>query len=138
MSSRAASDPAAILRTTAASSVGSPRPFTTVYVSTASSVSPFARSSAQWPLERPRWEVGLEARYPKSADRGVMGGAGGQLEPIALLERDRRAGRREPEPDRAPLDDDHLVIAVRVRRVSVARSVGPGPRLEAFVAQPMR
>src|SRR6188472_2840613 len=112
MSSRAASDPAAILRTTAASSDGSPRPFTTVYVSKASSVSPFARSSALWPLERPRREVGLEARYPNTADDGVVRGPGRELEAVAGLEIDGFCGRREPEPDRAPLDDDHLVVAV--------------------------
>src|SRR6188474_3083648 len=105
MSSRAASDPAAILRTTAASSVGSPRPFTTVYVSKASSVSPFARSSALWPLERPRWEAGLEARYPKIADDGVVGDPGRELEAVARIKIDRFDRRREPEPDRTPLDD---------------------------------
>src|SRR4029079_19232235 len=112
MSSRAASDPATILRTTAASSVGSPRPFITVYVSTASSVSPFARSSALWPLERPRWEVGLEAGYDMNANDGVMRSGRRQLQAVPSLESDRRAGRRQPEPDRAALDDDHLVVAM--------------------------
>src|SRR6478735_877230 len=132
MSSRAASDPATILRTTAASSVGSPRPFITVYVSTASSVSPFARSSALWPLERPGREVGLEAGYAKTADSGVMGGAGGQLQPVAGVQIERLSGRRESEPDRAALDDDDLVVAVLMGRVPVARTVRPRPRVEAL------
>src|SRR6476660_6991999 len=136
MSSRADSDPATILRTTAASSVGSPRPFITVYVSTASSVSPFARTSALWPLERPGREVGLEAGYAKTADRGVMGGAGGQLQAVARREIDRRPARRESEPDRTALDDDDLVVAVLVGRVPIARTVRPRPRVEALVAQP--
>src|SRR4051794_29266163 len=137
MSSRAASDPATILRTTAASSVGSPRPFITVYVSSASSVSPFARSPALWPLERPRREVGFEARYPMTADRGVMGGPGRELEAVALAEIDRFGGRRKPETDRAPLHHDHLVVAVSVPRGPIAGSLRPGPLIEAIVAQPL-
>src|SRR6188472_3554181 len=136
MSSRAASDPATILRTTAASSVGSPRPFITVYVSRASSVSPFARSSALWPLERPGREVGFEAGYAKTANDGIMDGPGRQLQAVPRLKLDRLAGRREPERDRAALDDDDLVIAVLVGCVAVARAVRPRPRIEALVAQP--
>src|SRR6187397_73478 len=131
MSSRAASDPATILRTTAASSVGSPRPFITVYVSTASSVSPFARSSALWPLERPRWEVGLEAGYAMTANDGVMGGASRQLQAVARLKLERLAGRREAEPDRAALDHDDLVVAVLVGCVAIARTVRPRPWVQA-------
>src|SRR6188508_1350888 len=136
MSSRAASDPATILRTSAASSVGSPRPFITVYVSTASSVSPFAHSSALWPLERPRWEVGLEAGYAMTANDGVMRGPSRQLQAVPYGEIDRLAPRGKPEPDRAALDDDDLVVAVLVSRVAVARTVRPRPRVEALVAQP--
>src|SRR4029079_4853007 len=135
MSSRAASDPATILRTTAASSVGSPRPFITVYVSSASSVSPFARSSALRPLERPRWEVGLEAGYAMTANDGVMRGASRQLQAVPDRQIHRLARRREPEPDPAALDDDDLVVAVLVRGVAVARTVRPRPRVEALVPQ---
>ena len=103
----------------------------------ASSVSPFARSSALWPLERPRREVGLEARYPKTANDGVMGGPGRELQPITVLEIDGFCGRREPEPDRAPLDDQHLVVVVAMRGVPVARPVRPGPGREACRAQPI-
>jgi len=69
----------------------------------ASSVSPFARSSALWPLERPGREVGLEAGYANTADSGVMGGAGGQLQPVARVQIERLSGRRESEPDRAAI-----------------------------------
>src|SRR5215203_1258188 len=99
MSSRACSDPATILRTMAASSVASPRPFITVYVSTATSVSPFARAAALWPLERPRREVGFEAGYAKTADGGVVQRSGGQLEAITFAEIDGIAHRGEPETD---------------------------------------
>src|SRR4249920_422670 len=129
MSSRSASDPATILRTTAASSVGSPRPSITVYVSAASSVSPFARSSALWPLERPRWEVGLEAGYAMTANDGVMRGPGRQLQAVPYREIERVAGRREAESDRAALDDDDLVVAVLMGCVPVARTVRPRPRV---------
>src|SRR6476660_4848897 len=136
MSSRAASDPATILRTTAASSVGSPRPFIMVYVSTGSSVSPFARSSALRPLERPRWEVGLEAGYAMTANRGVVRGASRQLQAVSDREIDRVAGRRQPEPDRAALDDDDFVVSVLVGRVPIARTVRPRPWVETLIAQP--
>src|SRR5918994_4639869 len=125
MISRASSEPATILRTMAASSVGSPRPFITVYVSTASSVSPFTRSAALWPLERPRREMGLEAGYAKTADDRVVRRSGRQLESVPGLEIDRVAGCREPETDRPALDGDHLVVGVVVRRVALARCIAP-------------
>ena len=47
-----------------------------------------------------------------------------------------RASVGQPEPDRAALDDDDLVVAVVVGGVAVARSVRPGGRVEALAAQP--
>ncbi len=76
--------------------------------------------------------MGLEARDAVPPHAGVMADPGGQLEAIAAGELLRFAHRRQPERDRARFDDDHLVVAMLVGVVSIARTVGPAGRVGAL------
>jgi len=79
--------------------------------------------------------VRLEAGDAVRSHQGIVPGAGGKLQAIAGGELDRGVGR-EPEPDRATHDHDHLVVPVFVCRVALARSVRPPGRLEPLVPKP--
>lgn len=80
----------------------------------------------------------LEARHATGTDDRVVTGPGRELEPIAGDEIDRLTTVRQPEPDRAPIDDDDLVVRVVVRAVAVARSVRPGARIKTLAAESLR
>ena len=80
--------------------------------------------------ERPVREMGFQTRDAVRSDDCVVRGAGHELEAVALGEVDGSGG--EPEPDAASGDDDDLVVAVVVRRVPIARAVGPRAGLETL------
>src|SRR3990172_5278271 len=66
-----------------------------------------------------------------------MARAGRQVQAIARPELDRPSQLGEAEPDRAGDADEHLVVAVLVRRVPIERSVGPRAGREALPRQPV-
>src|SRR2546426_1088213 len=55
-----------------------------------------------------------------------MIGSGRQVEPITHRERDGFGARRQPEDDRAALDDEDLIVVVSVDGVALAGTVRPG------------
>jgi len=82
--------------------------------------------------QRARREMRFQAGHATWADERVVPGAGGQLEPVALSELDGGAVVRQPELDRPVPDGDHLVVAVLVSAVPVARPVRPRGRVKTF------
>src|SRR5438132_982073 len=79
--------------------------------------------------EARRREMRLETGHAGGADTGVMRRPGRQVEAIADLERDGAAAR-DAERDRPGDDCDHLVVAVLVSGVPIARAVRPRRRVE--------
>ena len=80
----------------------------------------------------------LEAGDTIGSNDRVMASSGRQLEPVARSEVERITDVRQPEPDRAAIDDDDLVVWVVVRAVAVARPVRPGARIKPLAAQAFR
>ena len=93
------------------------------------------RAADSQPRQRRRRQVGLEAGHAVPADDGVVRRAGGQLQPIAGHEVDGLVAIGQAEADRARRAHQHLVVAVGMGGVAVARAVRPGSGVETLGPQ---
>ena len=82
--------------------------------------------------------MGLEADDSHRPDERVMLDARREIEAVPDCEIDLLPLPGQPEPDRAPLDDEHLVVAMRMHAVPVAGTVRPGRRGKALDTEAAR
>lgn len=80
--------------------------------------------------------MSLQAGNPFGPHERVVARPRRQVESIAHGKVERLGRGRESEPDRAPFDNDDLVVGMIVRSISLARAVRPAGWTQPLVAQP--